>query len=1279
MKKYLILLFGLLAFQLHAKNPPLGISGATNVCANQTVTYSSLTKCIGTATYFWNVPSGGYIVGSSNSRNVNVRWTGMGTRTLTVTTGCYPDDLLPIDGDPIIGGGTSFYTLDVNVQMAPPAPSMQDAMSCTEGELMRLQVMNPNSSYNYRWYTSNTATNPIATTDLQGHYHEVTTNSVFYVATHNGVCESNRVQVRAQSSFSPQSPDVNGLTFSCAEQPVILGVTPYLIPIDEDPVIGGNPIYPQPDSYVWEKLIAGLWVEVGNNIKYIADPEIADYRVKAIAGGCESGYVYHSITEIKETPVLDIAPINSHGDKIFDESQPSVKVVTAIADDGNGKNYYFGRFANPSNSSAIPRYLNNGQTITLQAYKNGCWSEPKTYTAVGQQAEEMNWTLSRSFDENGNVVSTSKTYFDEAGKALQSQTKVFLDDRAEVFASQPVYDSLNRPVVSTLSAPVNQDQFAYKPNFITTGGEIPTDETFTNAIDDTERGTLGWYYSHNNDLEPLQAVTDYPFSRTEFLDDGTGAVRRSVSAGDNFAITNDPTSGQYAFGHSFALLQDMDEYLQIKYDHVFPNATNTITTLAFKGGKSVSRNTDGRESIGFTDLNGHGIASALLGPTFIDKTVTVNAPLSFPVFWSNFDYTANADQTEIRLKIGGTECVQVFRKFAGQDWEQVYLGSPYHTDFYREGATNVAVRLETDPTEMQIQVRVFEGFTLQYQIGEAWHDPTLSEVNGGMSVLDFHIPEKANSATTPFTIHTEDGAQLPVTIIKLDDLVEKEKAVFSPDLVSDRTINFGKGFYRLKVGASLELNKQMAVLEDYSQVASASYSYQLGNLAYHFYDEVGNIRASISPNGVAQLRSGVAYADIDKTTYKYTTDGRVLEMNEIDAGKTEYVYREDGAIRFSRSAKQEANGKFSYTTYDNDGRPIESGEYTVRNIKDTQEPRFAGNTFVKNPGDAFSYVVDPEILESNGIENTDMRGVYLTGGLLMMNTSDLTRTFYDEPDPNFSLRTQNFLWGNVAYTQFVNNGEDNDIISQTWYSYDDLGRVEWVAQQLEGLSGIKLVEYTYDYFGKVTEVIYQAGTSEAFHHKYSYDASQRLQNVETSQDGQTWAQQAKYIYYLHGPLKRVEMGDELQGMDYAYTLHGWLKSVNNLYANDDMGGDGLTNTFAADVFSMQLDYFEGDYVSAKADNPIATITGKGNKPKSISGNIAGMAWRTQKPGTEAMTAEKDMFVFDYDERYQILNAKYGKVVNLRGAPNAFVADANDAFGLQMGVNRRGLQTYDRNH
>jgi RHS repeat-associated protein len=295
----------------------------------------------------------------------------------------------------------------------------------------------------------------------------------------------------------------------------------------------------------------------------------------------------------------------------------------------------------------------------------------------------------------------------------------------------------------------------------------------------------------------------------------------------------------------------------------------------------------------------------------------------------------------------------------------------------------------------------------------------------------------------------------------------------------------------------------------------------------------------------------------------------------------------------------------------------------------------------------------------------------------MANTSDITRTFYDEPDPNFSLRTQNFLWGNVAYTQFVNNGEDNDIISQTWYSYDDLGRVEWVAQQLEGLSGIKLVEYTYDYFGKVTEVIYQAGTSEAFHHKYSYDASQRLQNVETSRDGQTWAQQAKYIYYLHGPLKRVEMGDKFQGMDYAYTLHGWLKSVNNLNANDDMGGDGLTNTFASDVFSMQLNYFTGDYVSAKADNPVAEITNSGIVGKSISGNINSLAWRTQKPGgsanrEEAMTSEKDMFVFDYDERYQILNAKYGKVNQ-----TAFVADANDAFGLQMGDSYTG-KTYDRN-
>ncbi len=67
--------------------------------------------------------------------------------------------------------------------------------------------------------------------------------------------------------------------------------------------------------------------------------------------------------------------------------------------------------------------------------------------------------------------------------------------------------------------------------------------------------------------------------------------------------------------------------------------------------------------------------------------------------------------------------------------------------------------------------------------------------------------------------------------------------------------------------------------------------------------------------------------------------------------------------------------------------------------------------------------------------------------------------------------------------------------------------------------------------------------------------------------------------YLHGPLARVEYGNnQVQGLDYAYTIQGWIKAVNSeaLLPNLDMGKDGLNVTgnanknFARDAFGYSL-------------------------------------------------------------------------------------------------------------
>jgi hypothetical protein len=76
-----------------------------------------------------------------------------------------------------------------------------------------------------------------------------------------------------------------------------------------------------------------------------------------------------------------------------------------------------------------------------------------------------------------------------------------------------------------------------------------------------------------------------------------------------------------------------------------------------------------------------------------------------------------------------------------------------------------------------------------------------------------------------------------------------------------------------------------------------------------------------------------------------------------------------------------------------------------------------------------------------------------------------------------------------------------------------------------------------------------------------------------------WDKEANYEYYAHGPLARTELGQEkVQGLDYVYTVQGWMKGVNSNALNEtyDPGKDGDGNILARDAFGFSLHYFEGD-------------------------------------------------------------------------------------------------------
>lgn len=394
--------------------------------------------------------------------------------------------------------------------------------------------------------------------------------------------------------------------------------------------------------------------------------------------------------------------------------------------------------------------------------------------------------------------------------------------------------------------------------------------------------------------------------------------------------------------------------------------------------------------------------------------------------------------------------------------------------------------------------------------------------------------------------------------------------------------------------------------------------------SYQFYDDAGRLKVSVSPNGLAaySIVNDVSnFHEIDKTTYTYNYKGWLLTMCEKDAGCTEYVYRKDGKIRFSQNAVQLAGGKYSYTHYDRSGRPIESGEYAPVSITFKSEAM------------------------KNILENVQVGGGLPNEG----NWSDRTFTYYDLPAAALATslaelalpvqRTQRFVHGAVSVSR-------NENVT-TWYSYDERGRVEWMVQRIEGF-GNKTIDYRYGPTGAVQDVVYQKGVAEEqFTHFYEYDVDGRLFKVYTTRDAIDYTKtgelvnaailelQATYYYYLHGPLKRIEYANNVQGIDYVYTADGALKSINDANQANDPGQDGMNgSTMKKDVFGMTLDYFSGDYLNSE-HTPSTAITYPAGTIDQFTGLIKGNRWHSP---TGANTTNG--YAYRYDERNQLADARW---------------------------------------
>jgi RHS repeat-associated protein len=323
----------------------------------------------------------------------------------------------------------------------------------------------------------------------------------------------------------------------------------------------------------------------------------------------------------------------------------------------------------------------------------------------------------------------------------------------------------------------------------------------------------------------------------------------------------------------------------------------------------------------------------------------------------------------------------------------------------------------------------------------------------------------------------------------------------------------------------------------------------------------------------------------NKVIYKLS-DGKDLLSTRFYYDRLGRIVASQNARQFKKSAPANNKYVYSYSLYDAKGRLKEVGEKTAPAMIESKVYDNLGRIRIESVKDGAGVILD------YGFEDWIVSGLANT-------RKEVTRTHYDDEDIlTYPLTLENTRNRVVATTYEETNDNSNITYDfATHYSYDIHGNVKTLLQEFAALPIVtpdydefKRTDYTYDLVsGNVNKVTYQEGKPDQFIHKYEYDEENKLTYVSTSSNNITWHQDARYLYYRHGPLARVEIGnDKVQGIDYGYTIQGWLKGINSntvLSPSRDMGKDGHDASdnnnryFAKDETGLSLTYYVGDYAA----------------------------------------------------------------------------------------------------
>jgi RHS repeat-associated protein len=435
---------------------------------------------------------------------------------------------------------------------------------------------------------------------------------------------------------------------------------------------------------------------------------------------------------------------------------------------------------------------------------------------------------------------------------------------------------------------------------------------------------------------------------------------------------------------------------------------------------------------------------------------------------------------------------------------------------------------------------------------------------------------------------------------------------------------------------------------------------------YYVYNDLGQLRYTITPKGVKELEaaSWVMTQDIaDELCFWYDYDdlGRTVAKKTPGKGVEYIVYDKRNRPVFTQDANQRAKSPDEWITalYDDLNRPVLSGIYKSDNTRDQLQTIAATpNTLLTlsatNGGTinlwgspltatdinnsavftqlAFSYYDNytytgaktynsthqQNLVYKNAVTTGDIEEPLLTTRTTGLKTGGKTLVLDGAATPKYLTASVFFDEegrGIQGQSDNIKTGVD---IAGTQYHFD--GRVLSKSETHNGMGTAFtnfniLTKYKFDKIGRVVGIGKKINNTAR-----SYIASA---NVSTAQedDDAGYKITAAYKYDELGRMVKKTLsptggtgGTPLETIDYSYNMRGWLTGINKDYA-------------LAEYTGSQWDHFFGMYIGY--DNRDGKFAAG-----QLNGQITGVQWKSQGDNTPRK------FDFTYDNANRLLAANF---------------------------------------